>query len=174
MTRRCFASRQLYALRNDIDVRQLIERTLRIPCRVDEGRFRFLCPVCRMFDTAVNPKTNLARCFRCSRNFNTIDLVMIIRRTDFVQSVEFLQSVHQAYQHHSASEAGTSPGARATSSGLCHIGKILDGVLPPAHTVVSEKPTDKDRIARLEQKLEHLSRQIENLTRTIDNRPTSR
>ena len=173
MTRRCFASRQLYALRNDIDVQRLIEKTLRIPCREDDGRFRFLCPVCRMFDTAVNPKTNLARCFGCSKNFNTIDLVMIIRQIDFVQSVKFLQSVHQK-RRHGEPGTGTSRGVKTSSSGLCHIGKTLDSILSPARAVVSERRTDKNRIARLEQELENLSRQIENLTRIINNGPLSR
>jgi len=95
MANRCFSSQQLYTLRNDIDVRMLIENTLRIPCRLIEGYFRFLCPLCNTFDTAVNPKTNLARCFRCEKNFNTIDLVMLSRQTTFVQSVKFLQSIHQ-------------------------------------------------------------------------------
>ncbi len=92
---RFISSQQLYTLRNDIAVQMLIEKTLRIPWRVTEGCFRFLCPLCNAFDTAVNPKTNLARCFRCQQNFNTIDLVMLIRQTDFVQSVKFLQSIHQ-------------------------------------------------------------------------------
>ena len=95
MTTRCFSSQQLYTLRNDINVQMLIEKTLRIPCRVTEGCFRFLCPLCNAFDTAINPKTNLARCFHCEKNFNTIDLVMLIRQTDFVQSAKFLQSIHQ-------------------------------------------------------------------------------
>jgi len=97
MTKRCFSSQQLYALRNDISVQVLIEETLRVPWRVTEGCFRFLCPLCNAFDTAINPKTNLARCFRCEKNFNTIDLVMIIRQADFVQSVKFLQSIYRKY-----------------------------------------------------------------------------
>jgi hypothetical protein len=92
---RFISSQQLYTLRNDIAVQMLIEKTLRIPCRVTEGCFRFLCPLCNTFDTAVNPKTNLVRCFRCAKNFNIIDLVMLIRESDFVQSINFLQSIHR-------------------------------------------------------------------------------
>jgi DNA primase len=92
MTKRCFSSSQLYAMRNEINIEMLIEKTLGIPSQVTKGCFRFLCPLCNGFDTAVNPKTNLARCFRCEKNFNTIDLVMLIRKTNFVQSVKFLQS----------------------------------------------------------------------------------
>jgi hypothetical protein len=87
MPKRCFSSSQLYAMRNEINIEMLIEKTLGIPSRVTKGCFRFLCPLCNGFDTAVNPKTNLARCFRCEKNFNTIDLVMLIRKTNFVQSV---------------------------------------------------------------------------------------
>ena len=97
MANRCFSSQQLYTLRNDIDVRMLIENTLRIPCRLIEGYFRFLCPLCNTFDTAVNPKTNLARCFRCERNFNTIDMVMICRSMNFVKSVKYLKAYQENF-----------------------------------------------------------------------------
>ena len=94
MRSQCFSSSQLYALRNEINVKMLIEKTLQIPCRVTDGCFRFLCPLCNGFDTAVNPKTNLSRCFRCEKNYNTIDLVMLTRQADFVHSVKFLQTIH--------------------------------------------------------------------------------
>jgi hypothetical protein len=92
---RLITSQQLCTLRNDIAVQMLIEKTLRIPCRVTEGCFRSLCPLSNTFDAAVNPKTNLVRCFRCAKNFNTIDLVMLIRESNFVQSINFLQSIHR-------------------------------------------------------------------------------
>lgn len=154
MTKQCFSSQQLYTLRNDIAVELLIEKTLQIPCRVTEGCFRFLCPLCNAFDTAVNPKTNLARCFRCEKNFNTIDLVMLIRQADFVQSVKFLQSIHQKdpvcqdrgdLQTISGSNPqGDSrmklktPSAKA-DSGPCRIAKILDSVLALKHSDIPEK-----------------------------------
>ena len=37
-----------------------------------------------------NPKTNLARCFRCEQNFNPIDLTMLERQYDFREAVAFL------------------------------------------------------------------------------------
>ena len=80
VTKRCFSSSQLYAMRNQINIQRLIEKNLDIPSRVIKGCFRFLCPLCNGFDTAVNPKTNLARCFSCEKNFNTIDLVMVVRQ----------------------------------------------------------------------------------------------
>ncbi len=198
MTKRCFSSRQLYTLRNDINVQLLIEKTLRIPCRVTEGCFRFLCPLCNAFDTAVNPKTNLARCFRCEKNFNTIDLVMLIRQANFVQSVKFLQSIHQKdpvcqdrndLQTISGSnpQGGSrmklkTPSAKA-DSGPCRIKKTLGNVLPLKHGGIPEKrfaeynlnkpvaahqKADEDRIVKLEQQLEYLGRQIEKIAQTIN------
>ena len=92
MTRR-FSSQELFELRNHIPIDALIERRLMLPSKTSEGFFRFLCPVCQEFQTATNPKTNLARCFRCERNFNTIDLVMICRNISFVESVTYLKTV---------------------------------------------------------------------------------
>ena len=55
------------------------------------GRFVFLCPRCGEFLTAINPRTNLARCFACERNFNPIDLVMVIQGVYFVTAVHYLE-----------------------------------------------------------------------------------
>ena len=88
-----FSSKELYELRNSIPIHVLIETQLGIPAKISEGVFRFLCPLCNEFQTAVNPKTNLSRCFRCEKNFNTIDLVMICLKTDFVGSVKYLQTI---------------------------------------------------------------------------------
>jgi hypothetical protein len=88
MTKR-FSSQMLRSLRNDLPITRVLE-LLDVPAKISEGHFRFLCPICSEFHSATNPKTNLARCFRCERNFNPIDLVMLIRRCDFVGAVTFL------------------------------------------------------------------------------------
>jgi len=88
-----FSSRELYKLRNSIPIDILIEKELAIPSKISEGFFRFLCPLCNEFQTAVNPKTNMGRCFRCEKNFNTIDVVMIWQNTGFVDSVKYLQKI---------------------------------------------------------------------------------
>ena len=88
--KRRFSAQQLYQLRNSIPIDVLIEQKLLIPCKHSEGFFRFLCPLCGEFQTATMKKTNLARCFRCEKNFNTIDMVMLCTNTDFVESVNFL------------------------------------------------------------------------------------
>jgi len=90
MSRRFYAH-ELRNLRNFIPIDFLIEKILMIPSKFREDYFRFLCPLCSGFNTATNPKTNLARCFRCQRNFNTIDMVMITEKVTFVESVKFLK-----------------------------------------------------------------------------------
>ncbi|MHC4453743.1 MAG: CHC2 zinc finger domain-containing protein [Planctomycetota bacterium] len=81
----------LRKLRNDIAVAHLIENVLKIPCKYSEGYFRFLCPICHEFNTSVKQQTNLARCFRCKRNFNPIDMVMVVNDLSFIETVRFLK-----------------------------------------------------------------------------------
>ena len=198
MSNRCYSSNQLYALRNQINVQMLIEKTLRIPCRMAKGCFRFLCPLCNRFDTAVNPKTNLGRCFRCEKNFNTIDLVMLIRQVDFVHSVKFLQSIHQKddqdqNRHDPMVKSGSNQQAAGrmklktppekSDSGPCPIGEVLDSVLPPIDGGISENRADlsksntpmtvgqitvEDRIVKLEQQLEYLDDQVKKIAGILD------
>jgi len=93
--KRRFSAQHLYRLRNLIPIDVLIAENLSIPCTQSQGHLRFLCPLCRQFKTATMQKTNLARCFRCAKNFNTIDLVMLWQNTDFVQSVKLLTALLQ-------------------------------------------------------------------------------
>ena len=85
-----FSKRLLYRLRNDIPVADLLIR-LDWPHKQRDGRFVFLCPACGEYLAAINPRTNLGRCFACERNFNPIDLVMLIEGIDFVTAVNTLQ-----------------------------------------------------------------------------------
>ena len=198
MTKRCFSSSQLYAMRNQINIQRLIEKNLDIPSRVIKGCFRFLCPLCNGFDTAVNPKTNLARCFSCEKNFNTIDLVMVVRQMNFVDSVRFLQTIaqkslidyypdnprtifHSNVGVDDRMKSDTPPKKAGRST--CHIGKTIDSILAQQHADTPEKNTaefkpDKsqatdqhtlqDRLGELERQLEHLRRQIHDLSRTVN------
>ena len=77
--KRRFTGGELFNIRNLIPIDWLIKEQLNIPSKVSEGFLRFLCPLCNEFQTATNPKTNLARCFRCETNFNPIDLVMTVK-----------------------------------------------------------------------------------------------
>jgi hypothetical protein len=92
MNRR-FSKDELFELRNSIPINTLIKELLSIPAKTSEGFFRFLCPVCHEFLTATNPATNLARCFRCEKNFNAIDLVMLVKESGFIESVTYLKEV---------------------------------------------------------------------------------
>lgn len=83
----------LRKLRNDIPVDYLIVHLLKIPYKFSKGFFRFLCPHCSDYDTATNRKTNLARCFRCQKNYNPIDLVMISKGASFLNAVKFLKLI---------------------------------------------------------------------------------
>lgn len=83
----------LRELRNRIEMIPLIAGILELIYKTHDGRFRFMCPLCHDFDTGVNLNANLARCFRCQRNFNPIDLVMIVNRYSFMQAVRYLQPI---------------------------------------------------------------------------------
>lgn len=171
---------------------------LHIPCRVTKGCFRFLCPSCNGFDTAVNPKTNLARCFHCEKNYNTIDLVMVVRKINFVDSVRLLQTIAQksSIDHNPDNPRtilGSNVGAddrikpatlpKKVDRETCHIGETIDSILAQQHGKSPEKKTagykpDKpratdqhtlqDRLFELERQMEHLRRLIHDLTQTVN------
>jgi len=86
---RRYSDKFLRRLRNDIPIRSVIQ-ALSIPHKYRHGYFRFLCPVCEFTHTGINPEANLARCFRCQRNFNPIELVMAAESADFVLAVSYL------------------------------------------------------------------------------------
>ena len=88
-------SAELRQLRNCIPIRNVIHH-LGQPTKHREGHFRFLCPVCQEFHTDVHPDTNLARCFRCERNFNPIDMVLIVERVSFLDAVAILRDLLQS------------------------------------------------------------------------------
>jgi len=84
-----FTKRQLFQVRNDIDIDWLINEKL--PLQRQFNRiWRFQCPVCQQFNTATQKKNNLARCFSCQQNFNTIDLVIYSKKVNFLPAVQFL------------------------------------------------------------------------------------
>jgi len=89
------SKKHLRELRNRIEIIPIIADVLEIIYKTHDGRFRFMCPLCHDFDTAVNTDTNLARCFRCKRNFNPIDMVMTVKHYSFMQAVRFLEPILQ-------------------------------------------------------------------------------
>ncbi len=87
-----FTKQQLFKVRNEIDIDWLINEKLNIE-RQFNGAWRFRCPLCQQLNTATQKKTNLARCFSCQKNFNTIDIVIYKKKINFVPSVRFLLSL---------------------------------------------------------------------------------
>ena len=92
-----FSKQLLYQLRNDIDINWLIADKLQLQRRFNQI-WRFQCPVCGQFNTATQVKNNLARCFDCSKNFNTIDLVIYSKKINFAPSIQFLVNCLPAQQ----------------------------------------------------------------------------
>jgi DNA primase len=112
-----YSSQLLRTLRNDIDIRPLIAEVLEWPSKLSEDYFRFLCPLCSEFNCAVNPDTNLGRCFRCERNFNPIDFLMATGDYTFVEAVETLkQLLNDSRINPIASITGRHPDSEAPSS----------------------------------------------------------
>jgi len=165
-----YTRQELFILRNDISVDSLIKE-LKIPFKVSEGYFRFCCPVCREFNTSVNPKTNLARCFCCKKNYNTIDLVKLIRGLNFKNSVEFLKKFHVKTDR-TAVPKRHHPIKKNTTSSPVSISKILETMetswkscndLAIGNQKTNDRPTTdqlNDRILRLEQQVKYLLQKI--------------
>lgn len=82
----------LRRLRNEIDFKYLFRR-LGWPWNQREQQVVFVCPECSESQTAVNPKTNLARCFRCARNWNPVDFTIEVTHMEFLETVEFLDEM---------------------------------------------------------------------------------
>lgn len=90
---------ELRRLRNDLPMRVVIAALGddAPPSKTSGGHLRFLCPNCREMQATVNPRNNLAHCFHCKKNINTIDL-LITCGYDFLAAVEFLQCLLSQYQ----------------------------------------------------------------------------
>ena len=167
MATRRFSSTELYSLRNDIPIDTVIKNALDIPCRISEGCFRFLCPLCNEFNTAVNPATNLARCFYCEKNFNTIDLVMVITQSNFVNSIRFLKDYQQKINPKQIQPIKHDTKAR--ENGLEHIGNVLKAVVTPSAPIAPSCGSGEklcNRILALEKKLDSLAQRIEKIAKS--------
>lgn len=89
-------AQRLRRLRNDLAVHEVLRDQLGVRVYSEGGYWRFQCPLCHQHDTATSSRTNLARCFRCLRNFNPIDLVMLVHRCGFLEAVRELERIHPA------------------------------------------------------------------------------
>ena len=61
---RYFNDDHLRRLRNNIPLATVLE-LLEWPHKQRNGQLAFLCPRCQAYLSAVNPRTNLGRCFHC-------------------------------------------------------------------------------------------------------------
>ena len=86
---RYFSDALLRRLRNDVRL-PLVMQELGWPHKRRGEQVVFLCPRCHEYHSAVNPRTNLGRCFYCETNFNPIDFTMIVRECDFVSAAKYL------------------------------------------------------------------------------------
>ena len=103
---------RLRRIRNELPMAVLIAALGRDgpPSKARDGRFVFRCPHCGEMDAAVNPRNNLAHCFACGKNLNTIDLLRLLGY-DFASAVAVLE---EQLQRHNARRprGGTTRAAR--------------------------------------------------------------
>ena len=159
-----FTKQELYSLRNSIPMDKVIEK-LGIPFKIEEGYTRFRCPVCKEFNTAINPKTNLSRCFLCQKNYNTIDIVIKVRGLSFINSVKLLQKFNQPKQ--SLAQEQATNHTRAKQKYPVAIGSILENInlqklsKPKTTTPKNVKVSELiERIIKLEHEVQSLSSKI--------------
>jgi len=86
-----YSAHFLRMLRNQVPIDEVITHFLQLEVRNANHILRFRCPLCDNFHTATNHKTNLARCFDCKKNFNTIDMVITVGNCGFVDAVKILK-----------------------------------------------------------------------------------
>ena len=93
------SAKLLRRLRNDLPMAFVIAALGRDgpPSKVRNGRFCFLCPHCNEMLAYVNPRNNLAHCFHCNANLNTIDLLLELGY-DFNSAVEMLERWSNEYE----------------------------------------------------------------------------
>ncbi len=105
-----FSNEELYYLRSLLPIREVLAR-LKIEARWCRDILRFRCPLCGGYHTAINDRTNLARCFDCRRNSNPIELVMATRRLGFVASVHFLRGIRSTQRRPPEANSSHRPAA---------------------------------------------------------------
>lgn len=165
-----YTRQELFILRNHIPVDSLIKK-LEISSKMIEGYFRFCCPVCCGFNTGVNLKTNLARCFNCRKNYNTIDFVILVRGLTFIQSVEFLKRFQG---HKDETTIPYCPSNQRTASTPVSIGEVLKALKPGNNSNGATSKIQKingivpvddinERLRQLEKKVGHLTQKIKQI-----------
>jgi DNA primase len=162
-----YTRQQLSALRNHIPIDRVIE-ALAVPSSIYDGHYRFRCPVCNEFNTGINPKTNLARCFNCQKNYNTIDLVIKVMGVSFIESAGYLEKLKTNMP---TAISRTERSKKVTSQNeLIHIGDIFKSLIPPSSDKASSDQFQKHEnqaISDLQKRVCDLERCIKSLTEKI-------
>jgi len=159
--RKSFTNQQLWELRNLIPIRMLIEEQLHVPNRMTGNVFRFQCPVCFNFHTGIMTEKNLARCFDCSMNFNTIEIVMRTQNIEFLESADFLHNLLESCRTHRGVENTTSENFNKTPC-------MPDAIdIIPKNAVVLNCEPEKNRKAPGGSKVNNLTCRVEKLETEI-------
>ena len=164
---RRFSKHELFRLRNSVDIKTLISATLQIPSKTCDAYLRFLCPICLYYDTATKRETNLARCFRCERNFNTIEIVMAAKRLNFVESVRYLQSLLPENNRKEVTGNNHPPSTQARTEA------VIDAITMNIGTGGARKPngnSESDLVGTNQQNttIEELNIRINQLSKQLD------
>ncbi len=148
----------LHDLRNKIPVRGLIENELGVRCETESGVFRFECPKCGSFHTSVMKNQNLARCFSCENNFNPIDMVMAVKKTEFRPGADFLVKLLES----GMPEKPAAPAKRA-ASGLASLSSVLSSMAEPP----PDEKSAAHQIQRLEKEIGELKNRVDRLQKAL-------
>lgn len=175
MPGRRFSKGDLYHLRNNIPITGVIKK-LDIPFKISEGYFRFLCPACKEFNTAVNPNTNLARCFLCRKNYNPIDIVIKVKNISFVESIDYLTGLSTA--NHPPSKTPPTSSKSLQAKAPCSVKEILNSTTFPlnlsSHNKLRQSALSLNdliqKINKLEQTIKTLTSKTESLEKKISER----
>jgi hypothetical protein len=92
MTKIFLTRAYLWRLRNEVPFQQLF-RKLRWPHKRVGTQLKFVCPNCSESQSDINPANNLARCFRCERNWNPIDFTITVTQCEFLEAVAQLDGL---------------------------------------------------------------------------------
>ena len=96
---------ELRRLRNDVPI-EIVVQQLRLERRMRGRRHEFHCTECGGFHGTIHEQANLARCFRCARNYNPIDLIMAVRRASFLEAVYELREIDRSTSRNEAPTQG--------------------------------------------------------------------
>lgn len=159
MVPRNFSDQQLFSLRNHIPIAAVITNLLQVPAKINCGTLRFRCPLCARFNTAINDRTNLARCFDCQKNFNPIDMVMATRKINFVQAVSLLKACEHHPQTQPPGQSKRNPNT-ADSAPTPPASKPLQKSPQPPPNQADLFSTITEQIAELQLAIGYLSDQL--------------